>query len=127
MELVYINSLNTNYKNENIYEFIFAKSASQIEEGNDWGAEPASSGEVTPPDIDSISAVGILKTTEVELNLVINSDSFSMYDATEDIIALGWEVDIPKVDDRLVFRFGEKQEAVEKKLSVRKLKLIYEK
>ena len=106
MRLIYVNELGPNYKGDNIYEFIF----SDVEEvwGDEWDAEPAS-GRPSPPNIEYIKKVGVLRNSDIELHLVQNSDFFSVYDAVEDVIALGWEKSDSEfvVDEnykRLVFR-----------------------
>lgn len=129
MRLIYVNELGPNYKGDNIYEFIF----SDVEEvwGDEWDAEPAS-GRPSPPNIDYIKKVGVLKNSDIELNLVQNSDFFSVYDAVEDVIALGWEKSDSEhvIDDnytRLVFRYGDSVKSVEDKLYERDIVLSYEK
>jgi hypothetical protein len=116
MVLVYINSLNKNYKGQETYEFLFAKN-NEINFGDDWDIMPASSGVVTPPPVDEIDMVGVLITNEIELELANTSDNFSMYDCVENIVALAWEKETP-MDDmiRLVFHFGENIESVKEKL-----------
>lgn len=115
MVLTYINPLNRNYKGEYTYEFLFSKTT-EINFGDDWDVEPASSGNATPPPIDEISIVGVLKTNDIELELALNSDNFSLYDCVENIIAMGWEKESPENDVRLVFHFGESLESVKSKL-----------
>ena len=115
MILTYINPLNRNYKGEYTYEFLFSKT-NEINFGDDWDVNPASSGLLTPPPINEIAAVGILKTDDIELDLAIHSDYFSMYDCVENIIALGWERESPLDEVRLVFQFGESLESVKEKL-----------
>ena len=129
MRLVYVNELGPNYKGDNIYEFIF----SDVEEvwGDEWDAEPAS-GRPSPPNIEYIKKVGVLRNSDIELELVQNSDFFSVYDAVEDVIALGWEKSDSEhvIDDnytRLVFRFGDSVKSVEDKLYERDIVLSYEK
>ena len=129
MKLIYVNELCPNYKGDNIYEFIF----SDVEEvsGEDWDLEPAA-GRPSPPNIEYIKKVGVLRNSEVELNLVQNSDFFSVYDSVEDVIALGWEKSDSDfvIDDnqkRLVFRYGESVKSVEDKLYERDIVLSYEK
>ena len=129
MRLVYVNELGPNYKGDNIYEFIF----SDVEEvwGEDWDAEPAS-GKPLPPNIEYIKKVGVLRNSDIELELVQNSDFFSVYDAVEDVIALGWEKSDSEfvVDSnykRLVFRYGDTVKSVEDKLYERDIVLSYEK
>lgn len=129
MRLIYVNELGPNYKGDNIYEFIF----SDVEEvwGDEWDAEPAS-GRPSPPNIKYIKKVGVLKNSDIELNLVQNSDFFSVYDSVEDVIALGWEKSDSEhvIDDnytRLVFRYGDSVKSVEDKLYERDIILSYEK
>ena len=75
MNLVYVNELGPNYKGDNIYEFIF----SDLDDvwGDEWDAEPAS-GKPSPPDINYIKRVGALKNSEIELELIQNSDYFGV-------------------------------------------------
>lgn len=115
MVLTYINALNRNYKGEYSYEFIFSKS-NEINFGDDWDVSPASSGTLTPPPINEMASVAILKTEDIELDLAINSDYFSMYDCVENIIALAWEKESPESETRLVFHFGEDIEKVKEKI-----------
>jgi hypothetical protein len=116
MYLIYINPLNKDFKGQNIYEFIFTKRTDNVEYGEDWDVEPASSGTPTPPNIDQVDEVGILKSTDIELTLNMHSDNFSMYDCVEGIIALAWETESPEIEDRLVFRYGEDIESVKGKI-----------
>lgn len=122
MILTYINPLNKNFKGEHTYEFLFSEDT-DIDLGDDWDVQPASSGMITPPPVQSIISVGILKTEELEFDLAIFSDHFSMYDCLEKIIALAWEKETPENDDRLVFHFGEKSDSVISKLYARDIKL----
>ena len=75
--LIFVNGLGPNYKGDNIYEFIF----SDLDDvwGDDWDAEPAA-GKPLPPDVNYIKKVGVLKNSEIELNLIQNSDFFGMYE-----------------------------------------------
>ena len=129
MRLIYVNELGPNYKGDNIYEFIF----SDVEEvwGEEWDVEPAS-GRPSPPNIEYIKKVGVLRNSDIELELVQNSDFFSVYDAVEDVISLGWEKSDSEfvVDSnykRLVFRYGDTVKSVEDKLYERDVVLSYEK
>jgi hypothetical protein len=115
MVLTYINPLNKNYKGQYTYEFIFSKT-NEINFGDDWDVLPAASGSLTPPPVDDIETVAILKTNDIELDLAIYSDNFSMYDCVENVIAMGWEKESPNNEIRLVFHFGESYESVKEKL-----------
>jgi hypothetical protein len=128
MILVFINELGPNFRGDNIYEFIF----SDVDDvyGDDWDSEPAN-GKPTPPDVEFIKKVGVLKNSEIELELIQNSDFFCVYDSVEDIISLAWEksdADYTIDDDvkRLVFRFGESIKSIEDKLYERDIVLSYE-
>ena len=129
MKLVYVNELGPNYKGDNIYEFIF----SDLDDvwGGEWDAEPAS-GKPLPPNIEYIKKVGILKTSDIELILVQNSDYFSVYDATDGVVSLAWEdanssFVVDSKYKRLVFQYGEEVQSVEDKLYERDIVLNWEK
>ena len=126
MFLVYINPLNKNYKGEFIYEFIFSKKQ-EIEFGDDWMTEPASAGDINPPETEYIHAVGILQNEDVELELAMHSDNFPLSAAVENIIALGWEKESPDTEKRLVFQYGDTFEVVKDRLYSRDLELIMDK
>ena len=59
------------------------------------------------------------------------SDYFSMIDAIDDVVALGWENESDTINfdlvKRLVFRFGEKEEDTKNKLYSKDLILNFEK
>ena len=126
--LIYINALGPNYKGDNIYEFIFSDSTDAW--GENWESKPAN-GYPLPPDIEHIKKVGVLKNGEITLELIQNSDVFSIMDATDDVIALGWESEGENLDfsiiKRLVFKFGQTEEEVKDKLYERDIVLEFEK
>jgi hypothetical protein len=122
-QLIYVNGLGPNYKGDNIYEFIF----SDTEEvwGDSWERKPANE-YPSPPELKYIKKVGVLRNTDLKLELIQNSDFFSMTDAMDDVVALAWESD----DDskkRLVFRFGESEQKIKDKLYEKDLILEFEK
>jgi hypothetical protein len=121
--LVFINGLGPNYKGEMRYEFIFSNKLDI--EGEDWEHEPAST-YPKPPELNDIESVGVLSEGGIELELIQNSDYFSMRDAIDGVISLGWESD-KEIEDRLVFRFGEKEEDTKNKLYSKDLILNFEK
>ena len=127
--LIYVNELGPNYKGDNIYEFIFSDSLEDIW-GDSWESKP-SNGYPSPPDLEHINKVGVLKNDEITLSVIQNSDYFSMVDAIDGVIALSWENETEKVDfeviKRLVFRFGEPEESVKNKLYERDIVLEFEK
>ena len=122
--LIYVNGLGPNYKGDNIYEFIFSDSLDVW--GESWEKKPSSSYPL-PPEIKYIKKVGVLRNTDIKLELIQNSDFFSMSDAMDDIIALAWEDDEYKNTKRLVFRFGEEESVIKNKLYENDLILEFEK
>lgn len=126
--LLYINGLGPNYKGENIYEFIFGDSLEDVW-GENWEARPAN-GYPNPPDVDHVKKVGTLTHNEITLELVQNSDVFSVQDSIDGVIALGWEkedeIDFSLVK-RLVFKYGDQEQDVKDKLYERDLVLQFEK
>ena len=129
MKLLFINELGPNYKNENIYEFIFGSETEELW-GDEWDAIPAH-GKPGPPELQYIETVGVLNNTKVALDLVQNSDYFSMEHALDNVIALGWETyeeDYENGDEeRLVFHFGEALQKVKDKLYSRDIILKFDK
>lgn len=127
--LIYINELGPNYKNDNIYEFIFSESLTDIW-GESWESKP-SNGYPSPPDIEYINKVGVLKNDKIKMSVIQNSDYFSMIDAMDGVIALSWEDETDYVDfeteKRLVFRFGDDEQSVKDKLYERDIVLEFEK
>ena len=124
MNLVFINELGPNFRGDNIYEFIF----SDLDDvyGEYWDSETAN-GKPTPPHVEFIKKVGVLKNCEVELDLIQNSDFFGMYDSIDGVIALGWEKPDHYEGKRLVFQYGESIEIVENKLYEKDIVLKWEK
>ena len=126
MYLIYINELGSDYRKQKQYEFIFGKSIDVKEE--EWYIIP-SSGRSVPPTIGSINMVGLLKNSDLELELVQNSDYFGVIDAVDGIIALGWEVfnrESEELTERICFHFGETLDSVVEKLKNYGLILINE-
>lgn len=129
MKLLFINELGPNYKNENIYEFIFGNETEELW-GDEWDARPAH-GKPGPPELQYIESVGVLNNTKLSLDLVQNSDYFNMEHALDNVIALGWETYEDDYDngeeERLVFHFGEKLQKVKDKLYSRDIILKFDK
>lgn len=125
--LIYVNKLGSNYKGENLYEFIFSDNVNDVW-GESWDNKPAN-GYPSPPDLEFISKVGLLKN-ELDFEVLQNSDIFSMLDGMEDVIALAWEKESESVnfekDKRLVFRFGDTLDSVKNKLYARDIVLEFE-
>jgi hypothetical protein len=124
MKLIFVNGLGPNYKGDNIYEFIFSDDLDVW--GDSWESKP-SNGYPTPPEIKYIKKVGVLKNTDVKLELIQNSDFFSMIDAIDDVVALAWESEEFEGQKRLVFRFGTPEQEIKDKLYERDLILEFEK
>jgi hypothetical protein len=126
MFLLYINELGRDYKGQRQYEFIFGNDIEVLED--EWFIIP-SSGRAVPPQIEFIDLVGLLKNSDLELELVQNSDYFGMIDAVDGIVALGWE-DFDKESEerpiRVSFHFGEEYGTVVEKLESKGLELINE-
>ena len=127
-KLIYINGMGPNYKGDNLYEFIFSDTLEVW--GENWESKPAN-GYPLPPDIEHIKKVGVLRNSDITLELIQDSDVFSLIDATDDVIALGWEKESEELDfsiiTRLVFKFGQTEEEVKNKLYERDIVLEFEK
>lgn len=123
--LIYINMVGKDYKGNLIYEFIFSDTTKNID-GEDWDTFPAS-GRPEPPHENFIKNVGRLES-ELNLDVIQNSDTFAVWDAIDGVIALAWE-NINAYDaypeKRLCFKFGEPLEDVEAKLYEKDLILNY--
>jgi len=139
MKLIYINEIGKDYRGQQQYEFIFSEELiDKLDVTNpyiidlipdEWFIVP-SSGRATPPNIEDINMVGLLKNSDLTLELVQNSDYFGVVDAVEGIISLGWEPFNNEADEweykRLSFYFGEDFESVSEKLLTRGYSLINE-
>ena len=119
--LCYINKMGANYKGDNLYEFIFTdKSNLPLVDGESWDKSPAD-GMPSPPNQNFIKEVASLTTNELTLNVIQESNFFGVYDAVDNIIALGWEhieEDFDGMENikRLVFHYGETSSSVSDKL-----------
>jgi len=126
MNLLYINEIGADYKGQKQYEFIFSKSTEiEVEE---WFVIPASSSRFPmSPGMEYINLIGLLKNTDIDLELIQNSDYFGVIDAVDGVVSLGWEkFDFDSEEQRLSFKFGESLDSVSKKLKVRGHELIKE-
>ena len=121
--LIYVNGLGPNYKGDNLYEFIFSDRLDVW--GESWDNKP-SNGYPQPPELKYVKRVGLLRNTDIKLELIQNSDFFSMVDAIDDVIALAWESD-DEDQKRMVFRFGTPEQEIKDKLYERDLILEFEK
>lgn len=123
-KLIYVNGLGSNYKGDYVYEFIFSDTLDVW--GDGWEHEPAS-GRPSPPEIKYITKVGVIRKTNIKFELIQNSDYFSLIDASDNVVALAWEIDYNENQKRLVFGFGDSEQDVCDKLYERDLVLEYEK
>jgi hypothetical protein len=94
--------------------------------GESWESKPCN-GYPSPPELQYIKRVGVLRNTDVKLELIQNSDFFSMIDSMDDVVALAWEQDETEGQKRLVFRFGCSEDEIKDKLYERDLVLEFEK
>ena len=126
--LIYINALGPNYKGDNIYEFIFSDNTDAW--GENWESKPAN-GYPLPPDVEYIKKVGMLQNNRIKLDLIQESDIYSIKDSMDGVISLGWEKETNDTDfsivKRLVFHFGETEQNVKDKLYARDIILEFEK
>jgi hypothetical protein len=126
MKLIYINEIGSDYKGQKQYEFIFSKST-EIDM-DEWFVIPSSStSQPKSPEVEYVDLVGLLKDTNLHLELIQDSDYFGVIDAVDGVIALGWEkFDFDSEFERISFKFGESLESVTKKLKQREYLLIKE-
>ncbi len=126
MKLIYVNEIGSDYKGQKQYEFIFSTST-EIDM-DEWFVIPSSATSLPKsPDIEYVDLVGLLKNTDLNLELVQDSDYFGVIDAVDGVVALAWEkFDINSEDERLTFKFGESLDNVVKKLKQRGFPLIKE-
>lgn len=126
MKLIYINEIGSDYKGQKQYEFIFSEST-EIDM-DEWFIIPSSATSQTKsPDVEYVNLVGLLKDTNLQLELIQDSDYFGVIDAVDGVIALGWEkFDFDSEFQRISFKFGESLESVTKKLKQRDYLLIKE-
>ena len=77
--------------------------------------------------MEYVNFVGLLKNTDLTLELIQNSDYFGVIDSVDGIISLGWETfDYDSEFERLSFKFGEEIDSVNKKLKQRNYHLLKE-
>lgn len=123
--LIYVNFVGKDYKGNFIYEFIFSDTIEGVD-GEEWDTFPASGRPEAPHD-NFIKKVGRLES-ELNLDVIQNSDTFAVWDAVDGVISLAWE-NINAYDaypeKRLCFRFGEAIENVIEKLYEKDLILNY--
>ena len=127
LKLIYVHQLGPDCYDSYIYQFIFSDTIENID-GEGWDSYPAG-GNPYPPNKDVIKQVGRI---EGDLKLIVLQDNeqFSMWDAIDGVVALGWE-NIDGLDDypenRLTFSFGMEMQAVKDLLYERDINIEYEK
>jgi hypothetical protein len=126
MHLIYINEIGSDYKGQKQYEFIFSETF-EIDMG-DWFQIPASATQRSKsPDVEYVNLVGLLKNTDLKLELVQDSDYFGVIDAVDGVVSMAWEkFDFENTEERLTFKFAEPIENVTKKLKSRGFILLKE-
>jgi len=126
MHLIYVNEIGSDYKGQKQYEFIFSKST-EIDM-DEWFIIPSSaSSQPKSPEMEYVDLVGLLKNTDLQLELVQDSDYFGVIDAVDGVVAMAWEkFDVDSDSERLTFKFGESIDSVTKKLKIRSYLLIKE-
>jgi len=121
-KLIYILGPSENWDGNKSYQFLFTDESKLelIENLSDewgWSNYPASS---TPlkPELSFIKGVGRIETTKT-LELIQDSDTFSVWDSLDGVASLAWE-DLTEYeiypDFRLFFRYGETVDEVKEKL-----------
>ena len=117
MKLIYINKVGKDWDGKTMYEFIFSNNTEGVD-GEYWDTYPAS-GQTEPPDKQFIDAVGRIETDEFSLVCIQESDTFSVWDSVDGVVAMAWE-DITDYDEypenRLKFFFGDDFKSVNDKL-----------
>ena len=123
--LIYVNRVGKDYKGDYLYEFLFSDTIDNID-GEFWDTYPAS-GRPEPPHAHLIKRVGRLES-DLKLDIIQESDTFAVWDAIDNVIALAWE----NINDyetypekRLCFKFAETIKDVEDKLYEKDIILHY--
>jgi hypothetical protein len=128
MFLIYINKVGKDWEGNYYYEFLFSDDIEDVD-GENWDSYPAS-GNPEPPSSIFVKKVGKVSTDIIKLDLIQYSDTFSVWDSIDGIVALGWE-NIDDYDEapeyRIFFKFGDKLEVVEEKLFNKGLIINYNK
>lgn len=96
--------------NDNIFEFLFSDIVPENLDGEDW--DRAGYGKAPK---ESVKKAYKLQTN-IDLNLIQEDETFTVYDAISGIIALGWEKNSDCHINKTVFRFGDSYERVKEVL-----------
>ena len=100
------------------------KSASDL--GNEMKGY-VESGALVPDEVITKIIASTLKNSDLELDMVQNSDYFGVVDAADGIIALGWEPFDTEAEERPIrisFHYGDTLDSVTEKLETKGLRLI---
>ena len=118
MKLIYVRMIGNRWDGKNVYEFIFSENIDNVD-GEGWDDYPASVGNPEPPEDTYVDKVGRIETDEFTLNLIVESDTFAVWDGVDGVVALAWE-DITECEtypeNRLKFFYGDELQAVNDQL-----------
>lgn len=117
--LIYVHDVGVDSTGKNIYEFLFNDNLEDEVSNTDWDFYPASAGSPIPPHERFIKEIGRLETREIKLDVIQRSDTFTIFDGLDKIVAMAYE-DINSYEvypkKRLGFSFGETLQEVKDKL-----------
>lgn len=116
LKLVFINDVGSNWKGDNVYEFLYSDNIGNVE-GEDWDELPAN-GKPLPPNTDFIKEYCTVET-HLKFDVIQHSNTFSVFDAVDGVVSLAWENILDYEiypEKRLFFRYGEDIKSVQRKL-----------
>ena len=116
LKLIFVNDVGSNWKGDNVYEFLYSDQISDIS-GDDWDELPAN-GKPQPPEINFVKQYCTIET-HLKLDVIQDSNTFSVFDAVDGVVSLAWENILDYEiypEHRIFFRYGEDIKSVEKKL-----------
>lgn len=126
--VVYIKHIGVDIDNLNIYHFFLSSNADMVF-GEGWSEVPACNTPRSLLDIENEMYEFIAEIkTDIKLDLAQDCCCFSMQDARDNIVALGYE-NLDGLDEypepRIVIHFGDKIDDVENILKEREIKLNF--
>lgn len=118
--LAFVNLVGKEEDGKYRYEFIFTDNPDEVW-GDNWEYKPAGIVNNLQPSDEYKTETHIVKT-ELKFDLAQKSNCFGMQDCLDGIVALAYENidgydEYPDDRGRLVFKFGEKYDDVERKLA----------
>lgn len=124
-KLIYVNKIGINSDNNIIFELLFSNDIENVW-GVDWEITPARNCGINLPD-NSTYDLSMKMNTSLRLDLAQENSCFSMQDSIDGIIPLAWE-NIDEYEEypdegRLILRFGETYNEIEKKLKNKNINL----